>query len=210
MTATGSAQPKGGNVMVVADLVGLAIEGFQPYSEARRKLASLREQLESVRVDYQALARQSQELDAESIRVEASVMIDEAEPQTALAVRKKADQARAKSADVQRKVNVLEAAIAMQEAKVAALLPDAKKYIQQTAKTIHEPVIQRILHALRAYASAVREHEKIISVAADSLGGGLYGSLIQPNGPDLRSVETLITELEMQMRVQGYSSGPDG
>lgn len=195
--------------MVVADLVGLAIDGFQPYSEARRKLASLREQLDTVRVEQQTLARQQQELDADSIRTEASVMIDEAEQSTAVAARKRADQARTKTSDAQRKLNVLEAAIAMQDAKVAALLPEAKKHIQQTAKAIHEPVVQRILQALRDYAAAVREHEKILSAAADSLGGGLYGSLIQPNGPDLRTIETLITELEMQMRVQGYSSGQD-
>ncbi len=195
--------------MVVADLVGLAIDGFQPYSEARRKLASLREQLETVRVEHQTLARQAQELEAESIRAEASVMIGEANEQAAVGARKRADQVKAKAADGQRKLNVLEAAIAMQDAKVAALLPEAKKHIQQTAKSIHEPVVQRILAALRAYAAAVREHEKILSAAADSLGGGLYGSLIQPNGPDLRTIDTLITELEMQMRVQGYSIGPD-
>jgi len=195
--------------MVVADLVGLAIDGFQPYSEARRKLASLREQLETVRGEHQTLARQAQELEAESIRAEASVMIGEANEQTAMGARKRADQVKAKSADGQRKINVLEAAIAMQDAKVAALLPEAKKHIQQTAKAIHEPVVQRILAALRDYAAAVREHEKIVSAAADSLGGGLYGSLIQPNGPDLRTIDSLINELEMQMRVQGYASGPD-
>ena len=182
----------------------VSIDDFAPYSQASAKLASLEAQLLEVTQGSPGLTEAFTRAEQESIMAEASALVEGGDHKSVKAARTKVDEIRQKMAEVDRRRTVLEEAVKMQRQKVNALLPAAREHLQRAARKAHAPIVHEMLEILRAYAEKAKEHEDLITQVVKAQGGGLYGTLIQPNAPDAASILRIIAGIEEQLRTQGY------
>lgn len=190
--------------MEVATRKSFSVDGFVPYAEAVAALAKLEAQLDEVIRGAPELTESLRKAEEQAIMAEATALVNGGDQRTVKATKQRVDEIRARLLEVDHKRAVFQEAVRQQQRKVAELLPTARAQVQKEARSAHGPIVDRMIEALRAYADAAKEHEDLVGQVVRAMGGGLYGTLIQPNAPDAASILRIVAGIEAMRREAGY------
>ncbi len=192
------------------DLSGLVLAAYRPYVEVTSTLQRLRAQRAETETALKDATQAVTQADTSAVQAEAAAMIGEGDKRSAATARARLEQTEAKATEAARQLRTLDSAIAMQEQKVAVVTTEARAHVARTARSLHEPIMQRLVHALREAADAAAEHEALRVAVIGALGR--LGGIVTPTLPDLSLdrkqgdafITGIVDEVARELRLGGY------